>query len=64
MSVETKKVCCNCRHNIRSHDEEYNMIVCHCEVHNKYLSYMAVMGNSCRHWAKEKEVKSNGEKRI
>lgn len=57
MSVETGKVCCNCRHNIRSYDKKNNMIVCHCEVHSQYLSYMEVMEGSCRHWAKEKEVK-------
>jgi len=38
MSVENGKVCCNCRHCIRSRDEKYNMTVCRCEVFDKYCS--------------------------
>lgn len=33
MSVETGKVCCNCRHNIRI--EEDNYVYCHCELMNR-----------------------------
>lgn len=54
MSAETGKVCCNCRHCIRSRDKKYGIIVCRCEIHDKHLSYASVMESSCRHWAKER----------
>lgn len=55
MSVEKGKVCCNCRHCIRSYNEEYEMIECRCEISGEYLGYVRVMVGWCRHWAKEKE---------
>ena len=55
MSAENGKVCCNCRHYIRSRDEKYDMIVCRCEVHDVYLSYAEVMSSCCKRWVKEKE---------
>ena len=55
MSEANGKVCCNCRHNIRSYNREYNQIVCHCEIKHEYLSYIQVMEGWCRHWAKEKK---------
>lgn len=54
MSVETGKVCCNCRHCIRSHDDKYDMTVCRCEIDNEQLSYMQVMAGWCKHWSKER----------
>ena len=57
MSVENGKVCCNCRHCIRSRDQKYNIIVCRCEVHGRYLSYSSVMEGWCRRWSREKEGK-------
>lgn len=56
MSVENGRVCCNCRHNIRSNDEKYNIIICRCKVHNRYLSYASVMEGWCRHWSKERKT--------
>ena len=58
MSVENGKVCCNCRHCIRSMDEKYNIVVCRCEVNDRYLSYAEVMGFWCKRWAKKKEGKN------
>ena len=55
MSAENNKVCCNCRHCIRSHDKKYDIIVCRCEVHDVYLSYARVMGSVCKKWVNEKE---------
>jgi len=55
MSVENNRVCCNCRHCVRSKDGKYDIIVCRCEIYDKYLSYASVMESWCRHWAKEKE---------
>ena len=53
MSVDTSKVCCNCKHCIRSRDEKYDMIVCYCDVHKMYLSYAQVLGSVCGDWEKE-----------
>ena len=55
MSAENGKVCCNCRHCIRSRDEKYNIVVCRCEVFDRYLSYAEVMASCCERWAKVKE---------
>ena len=56
MSVENSKVCCNCRHCIREHDENYDMIVCRCERYNRYLSYAEVMSGFCKRWVKVKSI--------
>ena len=53
MSKENGKVCCNCRHNIRT--GEPGEVKCHCEVTGDWLSYLRVMEYWCRHWAKTKE---------
>ena len=55
MSVENGKVCCNCRHCIRSHDDKYDIVICRCEVYDRYLSYADVMASVCKRWAKKKE---------
>ena len=55
MSVKNGKVCCNCRHCIREHDEKYDMIVCRCEKYDRYISYAEVMGDLCKGWKKKKE---------
>ena len=56
MSVDNGKVCCNCRHCIRRHDDKYDIIVCRCDVHDRYLSYAEVMSGWCRRWAKERRA--------
>ena len=55
MSEKNGKVCCNCRHCIRSRDDKYNMTVCRCEIDGTYLTYADVMIGCCRAWKKEKE---------
>lgn len=55
MSAENGKVCCNCRHCIRSRDEKYDMTVCRCEKYDRYLSYAEVMDGWCKAWKKEQE---------
>lgn len=55
MSEQNGKVCCNCRHNIRSKDKKYDIIVCYCDIDNAHLSYSEVMTGWCRHWAKERK---------
>jgi len=55
MSVKNNKICCNCRHCIRSRDPKYNIIVCRCEVKGRYLNYASVMEGWCKRWSKEKE---------
>ena len=52
MSETNGKVCCNCRHNIRTNEKGY--VECHCEVNGEWLSYMRVMAGWCKHWAKKR----------
>ena len=51
MSAENEKICCNCRHNIRTDKKEF--IECHCDIDNHYIGYIACMEHWCRHWARE-----------
>jgi len=53
MSVENGKVCCNCRHNIRT--GEVPRIECHCDIDNSYIGYVQCMEGWCRHWSKEND---------
>lgn len=62
MSEENGKVCCNCRHNKRYHDEG-GMTYCECEISGDWLSYIRVMTGWCRHWAKEKEENIGTDKK-
>jgi len=55
MSVENGKVCCNCRHNIRT--KGLDLIECKCDIDGSWLSYVTVMTYWCRHWSKEREEK-------
>lgn len=55
MSVRSGKVCNDCNHCIRERDN-YNVIVCKCEVHDMYLSYESISGGCCKHWEKPKEA--------
>lgn len=57
MSEANGKVCCNCRHCIRVEKEvkdNAHYIECYCDVTGdlKWLSYITVMTNWCRRWAK------------
>lgn len=53
MSVETGKVCCNCRHNIRTQEKDH--IRCNCDIDNHYIGYVACMEHWCKHWATDKK---------
>lgn len=57
MSAKNGKVCCNCRHCVRSRDEKYDLIVCHCDVYKMYMSYSEVMDGWCKHWSRERREK-------
>lgn len=52
MSEENGKVCCNCRHCIRT--GEIANIECHCDIDNHYIGYIACMTYWCRHWSRDK----------
>ena len=52
MSEENGKVCCNCRHNIRT--GAITNIECHCDIDGRWLSYITVMTHWCRHWSRDK----------
>lgn len=51
MSEVNGKVCCNCRHCIRT--EKDTGTDCHCEISGEWQSYITVMTYWCRHWAKD-----------
>lgn len=53
MSEENGKVCCNCRHNIRT--KGLDLIECRCDIDGSWLSYVTVMTHWCRHWSRDKE---------
>lgn len=59
MSEKNRKVCCNCRHNMRCVDDKFDIVYCRCDIHEAYMSYEQVMSGWCRHWAKEKEEKDD-----
>ena len=50
MSAENGKVCCNCRHNIRT--GEFGDIKCHCDIDGHYIGYVECFDHWCRRWAK------------
>ena len=58
MSEENGKVCCNCRHCIRTNVNNYvtckSYVMCHCDIDGSWLAYVTVMTHSCRHWSREK----------
>ena len=62
MSEQNGKVCCNCRHNIRKWQKEYDREICrcYCEVYEIFMAYTDVMTGWCRHWSKDKVGDTNG----
>ena len=60
MSFENGKVCCGCRHNIRT--EEKTGIECHCDIDGHYIGYVTCFEHWCRHWALDKDDKDKEEK--
>ena len=51
------RVCCNCRHNIRTEKDE--LIESHCEIDGSYIGYAKCFEGWCKHWAKEAENEVN-----
>lgn len=60
MSAENGKVCCNCRHNIRTTVDEYHT-KCNCDIDGHYIGYVACFEHWCRHWAKNKKFDKQEE---
>jgi len=54
MSIENGKVCCNCRHDIRTKDKDGD-IKNTCDIDGSYIGYVKCMTGWCRHWAKERK---------
>lgn len=52
MSVDNGKVCCNCRHNIRT--GEVTNIKCHCDIDGSYIGYVQCLEYCCRHWSPDR----------
>ena len=46
-----ERVCCNCRHNIRT--GEGGNIECHCDIDGHYIGYVECFEHWCRRWAKD-----------
>jgi len=46
-----ERVCCNCRHNIRT--GEVGNIECHCDIDGHYIGYVECFEHWCRRWAKD-----------
>ena len=53
MSEENGKVCCNCRHCIRT-GGKITFVKCRCDIDDSWLSYITVMTHWCRHWSRDK----------
>ena len=60
MSAENGKVCCNCKHNIRTGEKD---IICNCDIDGHYIGYIECFEHWCRRWAKDKswEDRENDE---
>lgn len=52
MSEKNGKVCCNCRHNIRT--SRAIGTVCHCAITGNYIGDIDCMTGWCRHWSRER----------
>ena len=57
MNIKTDKVCCNCRHNIRT--GEMGIKQCYCDIDNHYIEYIACFEYWCKHWSKERKWNEN-----
>ena len=49
---KASRVCCNCRHNIRTRKDEAHT-ECNCDIDGHYIGYVECMSGWCRHWSKE-----------
>ena len=47
------KVCCNCKHNIRTGEVPH--IQCHCDIDNHYIGYVDCMTYRCKRWVRTKK---------
>ena len=54
MSTENGKVCCNCRHNIRT-PRENRFCETTCEIDGHYIGYVDCMEHWCRRWASDEK---------
>lgn len=61
--VKKKRVCCNCRHNVRTKDTT-GMIKCNCDIDGHYIGYVECFEHWCNHWSKGvgKEVHNAAKK--
>ena len=48
--MSEERVCCNCRHNIRTGID--GNILCTCDIDNHSIGYVACFEHWCRHWSK------------
>ena len=48
------KVCCNCKHNIRTGEVPH--IQCHCDIDDTYIGYVTCMTYRCKRWARDRKL--------
>ena len=54
-SVDRTQCCCNCRHDIRTWDDDAHCIN-YCKIDEHYIGYIECFEGWCRHWAKERRT--------
>ena len=51
--MSDRRVCCNCRHNIRT--GEPGNVQNHCDIDGSNIGYVQCMEGWCRRWASDKD---------
>ena len=57
MSEKNGKVCCNCRHNIRTLNCTDWSVKLNCEIDGHYIGYNECMTGWCRRWSTDSYFK-------
>ena len=58
--MSENRICCNCRHNIRT--GKPGKVTCNCEIDDHYINYVECMTGWCRRWASDAAYWKNKEK--
>lgn len=55
MTIERKRVCCNCGNNIRIRDSEDNFVRCECTIDGHRIGYIECFEHWCRRWKRDRK---------
>lgn len=55
MSIERKRVCCNCGNNNRIKDDKGFVTHCECDIDGRYIGYIECFEHWCRRWKKDRK---------